>query len=783
MTVLPIIRSSILGAGSGGSGGPKANGAITLGPQSSAYLPGASGSDSYFTIPTGAGLIYPAGDWADIFCIKIQNVNASFTQHLFNNGTFGSGQGVFGYITSTSMNLRINNGATQTVTDAGASFVSSLGNNAGWYYVALRKIGSNLEISIAPKGGAAATKISTLIASNPANTITPNASVLTIGTRSDHGANTQIRNNNVAYYARVNGTFTDAMLTSLAAGQDIVSDLGFAPLVYVKFNTNAATVPDVSGNSRPATKVGNPRLRGGPSFSGQAVTIDRSFDNWWGRVFQRDTHGFSVNITPTGTYSGKPGGIMVRVIDNAGNQISAPVAATYPSSGVWSATLTVPQGAQYTLEAYWSNDATKIARSQMHWGVGMIAAILGESLADQQAASSFSDGVIAPVFEELSVYDQPDSWVVSATYATGNVRQDPVDYTIWKLNLAGNGQTSGTGTFAADRLAHPTFWTQLDPYTQVTDFLNAPNAIAIQTISRLRDALGIPVMAGIGAKTGSQLVGGSPNNWATYTDPVTHGKVKGMLANVGGDAELIIWQQGANDANSSSPPSAAAYQAAWQALMPQLRSYFTLRSAANLPIFSGICGSNALNNSAVDAGWRAVRSGTIAAIPLVTNAFECGGLWDLTHSGNGLHPDVTATGYWRLAKRQAQAPLHYYLPLAYPNGVKGSVIASAAALANAINVTVTLANGTALQGLINNTAVLGFVVKNASAVAQTINSTSISGNVITLNFTGVPGTGWTVDYIPTEFPDPSNLLYDNGSVIGDTAGIPVLPLDAPITLP
>ena len=55
------------------------------------------------------------------------------------------------------------------------------------------------------------------------------------------------------------------------------------------------------------------------------------------------------------------------------------------------------------------------------------------------------------------------NWAKNTKYYTGDVRRDTADDTLWKCTVAGNGQTSGTGTFAQDRAAHPDWWADGNP--------------------------------------------------------------------------------------------------------------------------------------------------------------------------------------------------------------------------------------------------------------------------------------------------------------------------------
>jgi hypothetical protein len=57
---------------------------------------------------------------------------------------------------------------------------------------------------------------------------------------------------------------------------------------------------------------------------------------------------------------------------------------------------------------------------------------------------------------DLHALDAP-AWVVAHAYTIGNTAYDAADGTFW--NVAVNHTSAATGTFAADRIAHPTYWT------------------------------------------------------------------------------------------------------------------------------------------------------------------------------------------------------------------------------------------------------------------------------------------------------------------------------------
>lgn len=775
------------GSGSG-SGGSTANAPATTDPttasRSSVWFSGDNTLTDYYTVPE-TGLNYPNSDWAEIFCVKFNYAKVGITQHIINVGQFGTGTNtsVCLYLNGNTFNARIRAATSKTVTGVGA-ITPSLECDKGWYYFCIRRVGSNIEIAQCPKGGSATTIVSDGTVGVAAMTPNGVGGTLKIGTRSDVAAGTANNNhftkNNMAYWARINGTFSNAQLESLAAGQDIMTDLGLSPLAYIKFNSLDSVITDSSGNGRNATKVNSPVLRGGPQFSTAPVTITKTFDQVYGWVHQRDQNATTKVITATGTYKGAPDDIKVRVISKTGTQVTVPVTATYPDTGSWSATLTIPQGSEYALEAYYSNDTTKIARTQMPWGVGAVLLMTGESIADQQATGNFTEAGFAPVFEQLAIMQQRDVWQISTSYTAGQYRTDPDTYGTYLVNT---NHTSGTGTFAADRAANPSYWTLQDNSVNVIDPINSSVGLIMHTIERLRANLGIPVMAYFGAKTGSPMfstTGGS--DWSTYTATVTHGKLKAAIANMGGDAEFINFVQGANDGNSSRIASVSEYQSALQNLIPQIRSYLIRRSAGNPLAFIPILGGNTAGSSANDANWRKVRSAQMAAIPNISNCYDASSMHDLSHA-DGLHPDAAVTGYIRLGKRQAQAILNAASPSAFTNGTKGAEPVSAAVSgANTIDVLFNLNGATVLSGLTGPTGLTGFVVKDAGATPQAITATSITAATVRLTFAGSPVAGWTVDYVDTQNPTRTNLLYTNLSVIGDTVGPTARAWTAPLAV-
>jgi hypothetical protein len=162
----------------------------------------------------------------------------------------------------------------------------------------------------------------------------------------------------------------------------------------------------------------------------------------------------------------------------------------------------------------------------------------------------------------------------------------------------------------------------------------------------------------------------------------------------------------------------------------------------------------------------------------VTNIFFLGTPIDLTLNDQLHYIDAA---YETLGRRFARAVLNKLLPGSFATGVKGAEPASVAVNGTDLDVTFTLTDGTALQGLTGATGLTGFVVKNGSGVVQTISATAIpSANVVRLTPASAPAAGWTVEYLPNAIVDTTNNLFTNATVDGDSRGVPVLPTTAPL---
>lgn len=755
---------------------PLPNGTITVAARGSVFFDGAKATDHY-TAADSASFDFPDSDW--FLAGLIYYRRTAGTQYIASIGAQGGTHNVQLYTNNNVVTAQVRSTGGTTFIPTGGTLTT------GWWVVGVQRNGTDVEIFTCPLSGAAS--FGTKVALTITGAITPSGTH-TFGTRSSFPSGTYYWNN-ISWLARGTGILSGAEIANLAAGQDIQTNLGKTLAWHHRYDAASATIVDSSGNGNTLTRQGTPRSRGGPRWSGVPFAVDTlagKIDATYGYVFQRASGGTSRNITFSGTYAGSPAGIEARVINADGTANTAWKRCTTPSAGVWNVTLTVAQGGELALEVRDIVTTANIQRTLLPWGVGAVLLFTGESIADQQASGSswtdtgstdYPSSTFTPDRQQSSIIYLQDAWRNSTSYtANTSLVCDGLDFTLWRC--ATTHTSAASGTFAADRTANPSRWTAVDVSAMQVDTLNNTAGAAMHTVDRVRKYAGVPCMAVFGAKTGSQLVGGSPSNWATYSDTVTHGKLKAAIANTESDYEVIYWLQGANDANAASPPSAAAYQSALEAVIPQIRTYVTGRTTSALPVVIAKLGTNTVGNSAVDAGWRQVRNGQAQAIPNITNVLQLE-MYDLAHV-DALHPSTAE--YVRLGKRQAQAYLNYYLPGTYTNPTEGASVLSATKNGGGthIDVVFTLNYGTTLQGLTGSTGLTGFRVLR-SGTPQTITAAVVQATN-TIRLSGVFLSGDVVDYIDIQNPVITNNVFTNASVIGDAAGVPVKPFTAGITV-
>lgn len=98
------------------------------------------------------------------------------------------------------------------------------------------------------------------------------------------------------------------------------------------------------------------------------------------RIFQRS--GKSADIVVSGVYQGRPDAIAARVSNHSNQDWSTPwtVIDSNPTDGVFMGILPeVPQGGWYRLAVRFSNDQNIMDEGRSRWGVGLLAACIGQS--------------------------------------------------------------------------------------------------------------------------------------------------------------------------------------------------------------------------------------------------------------------------------------------------------------------------------------------------------------------------------------------------------------------
>ena len=309
-------------------------------------------------------------------------------------------------------------------------------------------------------------------------------------------------------------------------------------------------------------------------------------------------------------------------------------------------------------------------------------------------------------------------------------------------------------------------------------------ACAANAASRLTAALNIPVMILGAGYSGTALVTDAPTNWNTYASDM-HTRTLAAISGPGNGADFegMVWIQGVNDGwDTNETVSVSQYQTALEALIPKLRTYAVAgRTAAQNPAFITITGRITTSPFA-PSNFRNVRTAQQNAIATISNAHHAGCCHDLT-LGDSAHQD--AAGFVLMGKRIAQGMLNYYLPGTYTSGANGPTIASASiTAADTIDVLLNLNGAGTVRGKTGASSLNGFVVKNGSAVVQTISATAIpAADTIRLTVSGA-APGYTLEFLPDPQVTITNLPYSDLPCIGvvDNATIAVRPGTATLTL-
>lgn len=728
----------------------------------------------HYTVADNAAFDIGTGDFSISILARADYILGSAIQYFWNHGNSGAINNVQIYLSGTTWTgVARSSGSAVTVTNSRAQV------RGEWVLVTLKRASGNVSLDVTPQGGA--TTVGTGSALSGA--ISPSGTAY-IGARFDLLA-ARFARSCISYVFYTGVALDSTQQANLAAGQDPVADLGLSCPVYIRMDTASSTLANSgNGGALTITRVNGAVSKGAPIYAGSPITISASIDEIWGFAYQRDKGDTARTMRFSGTYRDNPTRIECRVIDGSGNVVVDWTPATaYPSAGNWQCDLRVPDGVKYTLEARHSNDTTKFSRTIKPWGVGVVNMLGGESIADQQRQGTFTEAGFAPDRDTFALINGADAWANNTAFALNAIRTDPVLYTVWVCTSAHTSPVSGT--FAADRTNNPGRWRAATLTDLYIDTLNADNGTVVSFAGRYTAVTGRGMTVANGAKSGSKLFGGAPNNWVNLSAD-TYGKYRGTLTMIGGDFELLSWYQGANDGNDGSVISTAQYQGGLETLLPIFRTD-TNRTAAQQPILIAIVGTNTNNasQSANDQNWRnvAVAQANVVDGQTVTNVIDANVMHDITHV-DGLHPDNA--GYLRIGKRALQAFLNYQLPGSY-NNVRGGRMASAAiSAADTIRVTFELFSGTALGGISSSTGIVGFIVRNGSNVVQTITAAVISGaTTVDLTVAGA-APSWTVDYAGTQNPmngaTQANLLVTNATVTGDIIGPGIRRATAPLVL-
>lgn len=438
--------------------------------------------------------------------------------------------------------------------------------------------------------------------------------------------------------------------------------------------------------------------------------------------------GASRAITFTGTYRGSPSGLEARIIGNDNAQVLGWTNCTPTGVGTWSVRLTVPQGLSDYILEVRHKDAQTVI-SRTFYPFGVGIVLLGTGQSNMNNMAT-----------------------------SGSRTLDMRKHSLWTAGAFRDTRQTNLGCGFGELLFH--FQANL--------------------------GADIPVMMCNVSSSGSSLTA-QPNGWQDTSGTVWATFLNGLSA-VGGDAEAILWHQG--EADASAGVSAALYGSTFITVVSRMRSAVG-RASGDLPFFTWVLGHAGTTQANPD-NWRQIRNEHLTALTSIPNTKPIGPAFvlDLVDS---LHYVTTQNGYPDLGCFDAQALLNYYLPGTYTTGMDGPFVTGAAISGNDIVLTFNLNNNSGLFiPLASPEPIDGLVVRNGSAVLQTVSSWSVTGNQLTLTMASTPAAGWTVDYVPKDIlrtsggayaiTDNNNMLYGTNTVVGTTRRVPCRHMTAAITL-
>lgn len=278
--------------------------------------------------------------------------------------------------------------------------------------------------------------------------------------------------------------------------------------------------------------------------SGSMITLD---EKGVGQVFQRSPSTLDSSVTISGSYAGTPTAIECRILqasDDTTEVVGWIVLDAAPSGGVFTGTITVPQGGWYHAQVRYSNDTGVTDIQSSDWGVGVLVGGIGQSNLENWN----TDGTGTP-------------HALTSKYISGT----------WSKQ-----ETTGTGHIG---------------------FLNA-----------IATALSIPVGIVNYAVGGSGLVAGvtSPY-WGDFTASL-YTNFKNAVTSIGGKLEFVLWVQGEQDAFVGSPTATEAnYTSTLNSLITEIRSDIVNGSdQTNLPFIISQLGRT--TSGSLDSDIQAIRN-------------------------------------------------------------------------------------------------------------------------------------------------------------------------------
>ena len=224
---------------------------------------------------------FPDADWTIGFWSQIADNTGSNSQYFFSNGPYQSANTVNVFFAETlhalnpntlEVNLRGANAQSFAVLGPGDTALAS----TTWRLWMIEYVALGRAINIyhaVPNGPSTFYHGQVVTGLGP---IAPTG-VPTLATRSPATAGSlRWLNGSMAYFFKMSGRLSRENHTLLAAGKDLVTDLGMSPQIYTKLGTEGTTIPNSGmGGEATATKVGSPILVSGPQFTSTPVSTAR----------------------------------------------------------------------------------------------------------------------------------------------------------------------------------------------------------------------------------------------------------------------------------------------------------------------------------------------------------------------------------------------------------------------------------------------------------------------------------------------------------------------------